>query len=79
MVKGLVAKLWHGWKEIAGYIGDFQARVLLTVFYFTVLLPFGLLVRLFGDPLLVRRGPAKSGWVPRKNCETDLSKAKRQF
>lgn len=79
MVKGIAGKLWHGWKEIAGYIGDFQARALLTVFYFTVFMPFALLVRLFGDPLLVRRRPRESGWVPRKNSETDVTRARRQF
>ena len=72
-------RLWDGWKEIAGYIGDFQARLLLTVFYFTVALPFGVLTRLVSDPLHVRDLPAASGWMKRQTRDTDLSDAQRQF
>ena len=37
-------RLWEGWKKIAHKIGNFQARVLLTVFYAVLVLPFGSLV-----------------------------------
>jgi hypothetical protein len=72
-------RLWVGWKEIAGCIGDFQSRLLLTVFYFTVALPFGLLVRIASDPLRVRRPPSPSGWMNRPPQKTDLPAAQRQF
>jgi hypothetical protein len=78
-VRKLLVNLWHGWKEIAGYIGDFQARALLTIFYFTVLAPFAMLSRLLGDPLHIRRWPGESGWAPRKASEADLRGARRQF
>lgn len=48
-------RAWEGWKRIATAIGDFQARVVLSLFYFVVVLPFGLSVRLFADPLAIRR------------------------
>lgn len=72
-------RLWHGWKELAAYIGDFQARLLLTVFYFTVLAPFGLAVRFLADPLDVRRRRATSGWKARKTQEADMRAARQQF
>ena len=70
---------WKAWREIAAYIGDFQARLLLTIFYFTVLAPFGLLVRLFSDPLRVRNLETDSGWTKRETREADLEAARRQF
>jgi hypothetical protein len=72
-------RLWNAWKEIAGYTGDFQARLLLTVFYFTVATPFGLLTRLSSDPLHRRHLPATSGWLKRQRQGTDLPAARRQF
>jgi hypothetical protein len=78
-VSGILVRLWRGWKEIAGYIGDFQARLILTVFYFTVFVPFALIARLGRDPLLVRRRPSASGWLARTPAETDLPAARRQF
>ncbi len=46
--------MWERWKELAARAATFQARVLLTVFYWTVVLPFGLCVSLFFDPLRLR-------------------------
>ena len=41
---------WTRWIKVATVIGDFQARVVLSLFYFLIVLPFGLAVRLFADP-----------------------------
>lgn len=70
-------RLWEGWKRFGRKIGDFQARVLLTVFYFVFLAPFALAVRSLADPLGLKR-PA--GWHPVKPA-TDpvLERARRQF
>ena len=70
-------RLWRGWVEITAYVGDFQARLLLTVFYFTVAAPFGVIARLL-DPLAARPR-AQAGWVARKSEETSLPAARRQF
>ena len=48
--------------KIAGVIGDFQSRVVLSLFYFVIVLPFGLVVRVFGDPLQINRN-RDSGWT----------------
>jgi len=50
----ILRKIWAGWKRIGGYIGDFIGRLILTLLYFTIVLPFGLAVRLFADPLGIR-------------------------
>ena len=78
-MKGSLSKLWRGWKEIAAYIADFQARLVLTVFYFTVAAPFGLLARVVVDPLGLRHRPATSGWTKRPLLDSSLTAARRQF
>lgn len=60
-------------------IGDFQSRLLLTLFYFIVAAVFGVVVRVFIDPLRLRRPPGDSAWAGRPDGDTDLTGAQRQF
>jgi hypothetical protein len=69
-------KLWEAWKRIARVIGDFQARVLLTLIYAVLVLPFGLAIRLFSDPLDIKKRPAK--WLEHPQEATDLEWARHQ-
>jgi hypothetical protein len=72
-------RLWERWKAIAHIIGTFQSRVLLTVFYFLILAPFGLGVRLFGDRLRLRR-QHHSHWLGKeRQTTTSWEQARRQF
>ncbi len=52
-------KLWEAWKKIAHVIGNFQARILLTIIYSVLILPFGLVVRFFADSLHSKKRPEK--------------------
>ena len=70
-------QIWEGWKRLARRVGDFQARVLLTVFYFLLVLPFGLAMRLFADPLRVKRQP--TAWLERPDDPSDWQWAHRQW
>jgi len=47
---------WAMWKVIAHKIGNFQARVLLSLFYFGVLGPFAVGVKMLGNPLRIHPG-----------------------
>ena len=38
-------KFWHAWKRFGQFMGDLIGRLVLTVFYFTLFMPFGLGVR----------------------------------
>ncbi len=69
-------KFWAGYKRIARKIGDFQARVLLTLIYAVLVLPFGLAVSLFADPLHIKKRPIK--WFDHPHEPMDLPWAHRQ-
>ncbi len=69
--------LYAWWKPIARKIGDVQARVLLTLFYFVVLGPFALAVSIFSDPLAVKP-TTTPGWRPRPPKSHSLTDATRQ-
>jgi hypothetical protein len=68
--------LWEGWKKIAHKIGNFQARVLLTVFYAVLVLPFGLATRVFSDPLRIKKRPTE--WLNHPDEPTDMAWARKQ-
>jgi hypothetical protein len=75
---GLFRRLWEGWKRFGRKVGDFQARVLLTVFYFVIIAPFALIVRVTADPLALKPATPK-GWQPRPTpTGTPLERALRQ-
>lgn len=68
--------LWEAWKRLAKKIGNFQARVFLTLLYVIVVLPFGLMVRLFSDSLRIKNRPTK--WTEQPAEVHDMSWAQRQ-
>ena len=71
--------IWDKWKVIAHKIGNFQARALLSLFYFAIFGPFALLFKLGLNPRRSCRSDAK-GWLNRPGAEGDpLTLAKRQF
>lgn len=78
-LKGRTSHGWGKWRELSRKAADVQARVLLTVFYFTVAAPFGIALGLFGDPLRMKKRPSGSYWVERKPVDETLLGAKRQF
>lgn len=70
-------KLWVGWKKVAHAIGNFQGRVILTVFYFVLIAPLAIIVR-FKDPLAIRgKNP---GWHERTAPkESAVQRSLQQF
>ena len=71
-------KVWQAWKRIGQFIGDAVARVVLTVFYFTLFMPFALGLRLLGDPLTLR--PLSGAkWLERKTHDLTLDDTRRLF
>lgn len=73
-------RIWEWWKPVAHKIGNFQARIILTVFYFTLFAPFALIVKYATDPLRIKPKTPK-GWIERtEHIEGDLlDRARKQF
>jgi len=73
----LIKDFWHNWKAFGQFLGDWLARVVLTIFYFTILIPFGLGVRLFADPLRIKKLP-NPHWRPRTTGDQTIDDVLRQ-
>jgi hypothetical protein len=71
-------KVWEAWKRFGQFIGDFIGRLVLTVFYFTLFMPFALGVRFFGDPLAMRPS-SRVKWVERTTHDLTLEDSRRLF
>jgi hypothetical protein len=74
----IIRRAWKVWKEFGQLIGDVVGRVLLTIFYFTLLAPFGLGVRFLSDPLAVKGGTPVT-WLPRTTKDLTLEDGRRLF
>lgn len=74
--KKVLNRMWKGWKRVGQLIGDLIARLVLTIFYFTIFAPFGLAVRLLGigNPIVQ---PDSNLWVSRDPVVEDLKRARR--
>ena len=68
--------IWKAWTRIAHIIGNFQARVLLTILYVVLVLPFGVIVRLFADPLRIKKRP--ENWLAETAEAYDMQWAQKQ-
>lgn len=75
----MLNRLWGAAKRCGQRIGDFLAQVMLSVFYFTVFVPFALPVRLFQDPLKQRAREQKSFWGRKEPQTSGLDDARRGF
>jgi len=68
---------WKKWRAFGQVMGDFVARIFMTVFYFTVAIPFGLGTRLLKDPLRLKTG--HTGWRTRETRTETLEEARRLY
>ncbi len=72
-------RAWVWWKRVARAIGDFQARIILVLFYFVALGPFALVVRWTSDPLAIKSATLKGWRVREAGKDSPLERAMRQF
>ena len=70
-------RIWKKWRAFGQVMGDFVARVFMTVFYFTLAIPFGLGVRFFKDPLRLKS--QETGWLQRETKPETLDDARRLY
>ena len=74
----VLRKAWHAWKQFGQFMGDLIGRLVLSVFYVNLFMPFGLGVRFFGDPLGVR-SRSRPKWLERETHDLTLEDGRRLF
>lgn len=77
--RNLLQGLWQSWGSFSIRMGNFQSGIVLSLFFFTVVSPFALAVKMFSDPLRIRYRGNESHWLPKMRSETNLERFKRQF
>lgn len=71
-------RIWQKWTVFARWLGNVNARIFLTLFYFVVVGAVSLLIGRWQN-FLKRRLSFESNWGSVATPVTDLSDAKRQF
>ncbi len=75
----MFGRLRENWKSFSSALGNYQSRLLLGVFYFLVVTPFGVAIRMLGDPLHLRQAKG-SCWALRQTPPlSSLEESKKQF
>jgi saxitoxin biosynthesis operon SxtJ-like protein len=77
----LLAPIQRAWMAFARALGRVNTGILLGLFFFLVLTPIGLILRLFGKDLLDQRmdRTAKTYWVKRETVPVEKSRYERLF
>ena len=77
----LLKPFYNGWMVVALTIGFFMSRILLSLIFFLIFTPVGLVFRLLKkDPLARKADPtANSYWIKRDENQNDPEDAERQF
>lgn len=77
----LVRPVYLGWMKFAFVLGWINTRILLGVFFYLILTPIGLLMRLFGRDFLDEKieKDRASYWTRRERVPVDRSRYERLF
>jgi hypothetical protein len=74
--------LWKTWQQFSRRMGAFQSRILLSLFYFFLVTPIGLVIKIFSDPLNIKhknQGASGSYWLSKKAINGKIDDFRRQF
>lgn len=74
-LKDILQLAWKRLLVITAVIGDVQGRLIALLFYFTILVPFGIGSRLFSDPLHIK---TQTRWLERPLVPSTLEDARKQ-
>lgn len=75
----VIKLLWKKWLKVAHIVGNFQARVFFGIFYLLLLLPVGVILRIFADPLKTKKGLTKTNFHAWEHPKEDLKQARMQY
>ena len=68
------------WMRLAHALGYVNSRIILSVIYFLVITPYGLVLRVLRRDTMNRRGPSrKSYWIPKSKTRQSREQFERLF
>ena len=76
---GLLGPVHRGWMAVARVLGRVNTVLFLSIVYFLVLTPLGVVFRLSGRDELSRRRRRASGWVPYPERNRDPRHFEKMF
>lgn len=81
LVPFILRPIYIGWMKFAFVLGWFNTRLILGIFFYLILTPVGLIMRLFGRDPLHRKieKKATSYWVKREQVEFKRESYERLF
>jgi hypothetical protein len=80
-VGSIIQHAWKRWRIVGNINGDYIARFVAFAFYYTLMVPFALITRIFVDPLGTRKSAAPGytpTWRARKPVGSTLEEARGQ-
>lgn len=77
---GFFGRIWHRWRGFSKRMGSFQSRTLLSLFFFVIVSPAAVLIKILGDPLRIKNTkPRESYWSAKTENPAELEDFRRQF
>jgi len=80
LAPSILGPVQRGWMAFALVLGHINTRIILTVLYYLVMTPVGLIMRLFRDPLdRSLKNTRDSQWIRRESGPVEPARYERQF
>lgn len=80
LAPAILGPVQRGWMAFAMVLGHVNTRIILTVLYYLVMTPIGLIMRLFRDPLdRSLKDARESQWIRRDQTPVEPARYERQF
>ena len=77
---GIFKKVWHRWTGFSKRMGSFQSRIMLSFFFFIIISPAALIIRVLGDPLQIKKKKTMDTyWLAKAPSSTEIEDYRRQF
>jgi len=80
LTSGIFKRLWFRWTGFSKRMGSFQSRIMLSFFFFIIISPAALIIRVLGDPLQIKKKKTMDTyWLTKTESSTELEDYRRQF
>jgi hypothetical protein len=71
-------KRFRAWRDLSAKLGTFQSQIILGLLFLIVFAPVSFGVKLFSDPLRIKKSGKDSHWSPKAPVASDIEIFKRQ-